>query len=152
MKAVRDDTIAASAIGIDVLRTRLVAFVVGAFFAGVGGSLYAHYLGSFSPITFYFAMTMNLIAMLVLGGMGSLSGALVGVVCVSILSELLRSVRTRFQPVGRCGAAAVRRQPDRTWHSVHPDHDLPAEGDHGRQRTHVRSRQGISASATRREG
>lgn len=96
MMAARDDTIAASAVGIDVLRTRLTAFVVGAFFSGVGGSLYAHYLGSFSPITFYFAMTMNLIAMLVLGGMGSLSGALVGVVCVSILSELLRSAERGF--------------------------------------------------------
>jgi branched-chain amino acid transport system permease protein len=100
MMAVRDDTIAASAIGIDVLRTRLTAFVVGAFFSGVGGSLYAHYLGSFSPITFYFAMTMNLIAMLVLGGMGSLSGALVGVVCVSILSELLRSAERGFSLMG----------------------------------------------------
>jgi branched-chain amino acid transport system permease protein len=70
--------------------------VIGAFFAGVGGSLYAHYLGSFSPATFYFAMTMNLIAMLVLGGMGSLSGALIGVVCVSLLSELLRSVERGF--------------------------------------------------------
>jgi branched-chain amino acid transport system permease protein len=96
MKAVRDDTIAASAIGISMLNTRLTAFAIGAFFAGVGGSLYAHYLGSFSPVTFYFAMTMNLIAMLVLGGMGSLSGALIGVVCVSLLSEVLRSVERGF--------------------------------------------------------
>jgi branched-chain amino acid transport system permease protein len=96
MKAVRDDTIAASAVGIDVLKTRLLAFVIGAFFAGVGGSLFAHYLGSFSPATFYFAMTMNLIAMLVLGGMGSLSGAVIGVICVSLLSELLRSVERGF--------------------------------------------------------
>lgn len=96
MKAVRDDTIAASAVGIDVLKTRLLAFAIGAFFAGVGGSLYAHYLGSFSPVTFYFAMTMNLIAMLVLGGMGSLSGAIIGVISVSILSELLRSVERGF--------------------------------------------------------
>lgn len=96
MKAVRDDTIAASAVGIGVLRARLLAFVIGAFFAGAGGSLYAHYLGSFSPNTFYFAMTMNLIAMLVLGGMGSLSGALIGVVCVSLLSEVLRSVERGF--------------------------------------------------------
>jgi branched-chain amino acid transport system permease protein len=96
MKAVRDDTIAASAVGVDVLKTRLLAFVIGAFFAGVGGSLFAHYLGSFSPVTFYFAMTMNLIAMLVLGGMASLSGAIIGVVFISILSELLRSVERGF--------------------------------------------------------
>ncbi len=96
MKAVRDDTVAASAIGIDMLNTRLSAFAIGAFFAGVGGSLYAHYLGSFSPVTFYFAMTMNLIAMLVLGGMGSLSGAIIGVICVTLLSEVLRSVERGF--------------------------------------------------------
>jgi branched-chain amino acid transport system permease protein len=96
MKAVRDDTIAASAVGIGVLRTRLIAFVTGAFFSGVGGSLYAHYLGSFSPNTFYFALTMSLITMLVLGGMGSLTGAVVGVVCVSLLSEVLRTVERGF--------------------------------------------------------
>ncbi|PRH86976.1 branched-chain amino acid ABC transporter permease [Labrys okinawensis] len=100
MMAARDDTIAAGAVGIDVLRTRLIAFVTGAFFAGVGGSLYAHYLGSFSPITFYFAMTLNLIAMLVLGGMGSLSGALIGVVCVSLLSEVLRTAERGFSLLG----------------------------------------------------
>ncbi|TGT82847.1 MULTISPECIES: branched-chain amino acid ABC transporter permease [unclassified Mesorhizobium] len=96
MKAVRDDTIAASAVGIGVLRTRLIAFVTGAFFSGVGGSLYAHYLGSFSPNTFYFALTMSLITMLVLGGMGSLTGAIVGVICVSLLSEVLRAVERGF--------------------------------------------------------
>src|SRR5262249_36799515 len=53
-RAVREDTIAAQAIGIDVLPTRLSAFVIGSFFAGVGGSLYGHYLGSFSPSGFYF--------------------------------------------------------------------------------------------------
>src|SRR5262249_25158909 len=59
-------------------------------------SIFAHYLGSFSPKTFYFAMTMNIVAMLVLGGMGSLSGALIGVVCVSVLTETLRSVERGF--------------------------------------------------------
>lgn len=96
MKSVRDDHLAASAVGISVLRTRLTAFVIGAFFAGVGGSIFAHYLGSFSPKTFYFAMTMNIVAMLVLGGMGSLTGALLGVVCVTVLAELLRAVERGF--------------------------------------------------------
>ena len=59
------------AIGIDVLRTRLSPSCVGAFFAGVGGSLYAHYLGSFSPNDLLFRLTINLISMLVLGGMGA---------------------------------------------------------------------------------
>ncbi len=95
-RAVREDTIAAQAIGIEVLPTRLAAFAVGAFFAGVGGSLYGHYLGSFSPASFYFAYSFALISMLVIGGMRSLSGAVVGVVAVSVLSELLRNLERGF--------------------------------------------------------
>ncbi|HZT19355.1 MAG TPA: branched-chain amino acid ABC transporter permease [Dongiaceae bacterium] len=95
-RAVREDTIAAQAIGIEVLPTRLSAFVIGAFFAGVGGSLYGHYLGSFSPAAFYFAYTFALISMLVIGGMQSLTGAVVGVLLVSLLSEALRNLERGF--------------------------------------------------------
>ena len=95
-RAVREDTIAAQAIGIDVLPTRLSAFVIGAFFAGAGGSLYGHYLGSFSPASFYYAYTFSLITMLVIGGMRSLTGAVVGVAVVSLLSELLRNLERGF--------------------------------------------------------
>lgn len=90
--AVREDVIAARAIGIKVLPARLSAFTLGAFFAGVGGSLYGHYLGSFSPASFYMAYTFSLITMLVIGGMQSISGALAGVVVVTVLSEILRNL------------------------------------------------------------
>jgi branched-chain amino acid transport system permease protein len=90
--AVREDTIAAQAVGISVLPARLSAFVLGAFFAGVGGSLYGHYLGSFSPASFYMAYTFSLISMLVIGGMQSLTGAVTGVVVVSLASEVLRNL------------------------------------------------------------
>ena len=102
-RAVREDTIAAQAIGIDVLPTRLSAFVIGSFFAGVGGSLYGHYLGSFSPSGFYFAYTFSLISMLVIGGMQSITGAVLGVIIVSVLSELLRNLERGFH----VGAMAV---------------------------------------------
>ena len=95
-RAVREDTIAAQAIGIAVLPTRLSAFVIGSFFAGVGGSLYGHYLGSFSSASFYFAYTFSLISMLVIGGMRSLTGALAGVLVGSLLSELLRNLERGF--------------------------------------------------------
>ena len=91
-RAVREDTIAAQAIGISVLRTRLSAYMLGAFFAGVGGSLYGHYLGSFSPHSFYMAYTFALISMLVIGGMQSLTGAVLGVVVVTLCSEVLRNL------------------------------------------------------------
>jgi branched-chain amino acid transport system permease protein len=90
--SVREDVIAARAVGIKVLPARLSAFALGAFFAGVGGSLYGHYLGSFSPASFYMAYTFSLITMLVIGGMQSISGALVGVVVVTVLSEVLRNL------------------------------------------------------------
>ena len=91
-RAVREDTIAAQAIGISVLRTRLSAYMLGAFFAGVGGSLYGHYLGSFSPHSFYMAYTFSLISMLVIGGMQSLTGAILGVFLVTLASEVLRNL------------------------------------------------------------
>jgi branched-chain amino acid transport system permease protein len=91
-RAVREDTIAAQAIGLSVLRTRLSAYMLGAFFAGIGGSLYGHYLGSFSPHSFYMAYTFALISMLVIGGMQSLTGAVLGVVVVTLCSEVLRNL------------------------------------------------------------
>lgn len=92
MRATREDTIAAQAMGILVLPTRLLAFTLGAFFAGVGGALYGHYLVSFSPATFYVAMMVTQLTMLVLGGQGSLTGATLGVVLVTALSEILRNL------------------------------------------------------------
>lgn len=96
LRAVRDDPIAAESIGIGVRRTRLLAFVIAAFFAGVGGGFYAHYLGSFSPATFGFPLTFLLIAMLVVGGMRSLTGALAGTAIVTAVSEVLRNVERGF--------------------------------------------------------
>ena len=92
MRATREDGIAAQAVGIRVLPTRLIAFAVGAFFAGVGGALYAHYLVSFSPATFYIAMMVTQLTMLVLGGQSSLTGASLGVVIVTVLYEILRNL------------------------------------------------------------
>ena len=67
----RDDRVAAQAVGIRVMEPRLLAFVVGAFFSAVAGSLYAHFITSFSPTVFYFDLTFRVITMLVIGGMGS---------------------------------------------------------------------------------
>lgn len=96
MRASREDLIAAQGIGIQILPTRLTAFTLGAIFAGIGGALYAHYLGSFSPATFYFALMVTQLAMLVVGGQGSLTGAVTGVVVVTLLSEGLRNLERGF--------------------------------------------------------
>lgn len=89
--AVREDMIAAQAVGVNILRARMLAFVVSAFLTSVGGGLMAHELTSFSPATFYFSTTFNLIIMLVVGGMGSISGSVLGTVLVTVLSEVLRN-------------------------------------------------------------
>src|SRR3954468_21671329 len=88
----RDDRLAAQAIGIRVMDPRLLAFVVGAFFSSVAGSLYAHFITSFSPTVFYFDLTFRVITMLVIGGMGSISGSIIGAILIVGLGEALRRV------------------------------------------------------------
>ncbi len=92
MFAQREDRVAAQAIGIRVMDPRLLAFVVGAFFSAVAGSLYAHFITSFSPTVFYFDLTFRVITMLVIGGMGSVSGSVLGAIFIVGLSEALRRV------------------------------------------------------------
>src|SRR6185295_19759401 len=82
----------AQAIGIRVLDPRLIAFVVGAFFSSIAGSLYAHFITSFSPTVFYFDLTFRVITMLVIGGMGSVSGSILGSILIVGVAEALRRV------------------------------------------------------------
>jgi branched-chain amino acid transport system permease protein len=92
MLAQREDRWAAQSVGIAVMPPRLLAFVVSAFFTAVAGSLYAHFITSFSPTAFYFDLTFKVITMLVVGGMGSVSGSVIGTVLVVALAEGLRRV------------------------------------------------------------
>jgi branched-chain amino acid transport system permease protein len=96
MIAQRDNQIAARAIGVAVLRTRLLAFVTGAFFAGAGGALYAHQIGTISPRAFYFDRTFEVVIMIVLGGLGSVSGAVTGALIMTLLPEYLRELEDGF--------------------------------------------------------
>ena len=91
MMAIRDNEIAAQSLGISVVRSRLIAFCISAFFTAVAGSLWAHFIMAFSPKAFYFAETFSIISMLVLGGSGSVSGSIVGAVFITVLSEVLRN-------------------------------------------------------------
>jgi branched-chain amino acid transport system permease protein len=75
--AVREDEIAARAMGIDVASSKLLAFVVGNFVAGIGGGIYAHYIGFLSPNTFDFIAGFNPLIIVVFGGLGSMTGTIV---------------------------------------------------------------------------
>jgi branched-chain amino acid transport system permease protein len=90
MKAVRDDEIAAGAMGIDVFRVKVVSFAASSFIAGVGGALLGHLLTTIDPKMFTFMLTFNILLVVVLGGIGSISGSVIGAIAVTVLMELLR--------------------------------------------------------------
>lgn len=91
-EAVRDNEIATRSLGIDTTRVKVTAFVIGAFWAGVAGGLLAFYRGSIFPSQFQYDRSIELLAMVVLGGTGSLSGPLVAGAILSALPELLRPI------------------------------------------------------------
>ncbi len=91
--AIRDDEVAAEALGVDTTRYKITAFVFGAFFAGIAGGLFAHYLSYLNPNSFTFLKSIEIIAMVVLGGMGSISGAVLAAVVLTLSPELLRPVK-----------------------------------------------------------
>ena len=103
MFAQRGDKWAAQSVGISVLRPRLVAFVVSAFFTAIAGSLYAHFILSFSPTVFYFDLTFRVVTMLVVGGMGSVSGSVIGAALILAMAEGLRRVEDASQLYGISG-------------------------------------------------
>jgi branched-chain amino acid transport system permease protein len=74
--SVREDETAARAMGIDVAFYKLFAFVMGSFFAGIGGGVYAHYIGFLSPGTFDFLVGFNPLIIVVFGGLGSMTGTI----------------------------------------------------------------------------
>ena len=88
--AVREDEIAAAAVGIDTTRYRVFAFLVGSFFAGVAGALFAHLNLYLNPNEFGFLRSVELVVMVTLGGLGSITGAIVTAAVLTLLPEVLR--------------------------------------------------------------
>ena len=88
--AIREDEIAAEAMGVDTTRSKVIAFVVSSAFAGVAGGLFAHYLMYLHTNSFTFVKSFEIIIMVVLGGLGSISGAVLGAVLFIVLPEGLR--------------------------------------------------------------
>ncbi len=100
MIGVREDWLAAQARGVRLLRTRMLAFTVSAFFAGVAGALWAHLITAITPSSFSFVITFNIVVMLVVGGMGSITGSVIGAVLLTLLPEGLRQVETALAAGG----------------------------------------------------
>ncbi|MEN3202966.1 MAG: branched-chain amino acid ABC transporter permease [Atribacterota bacterium] len=92
LKAIREDEIAAEAMGVNLFRHKLLAFALSGFFAGVAGGLFVTLISTVSPTLFTFSMTFNLLIIIVLGGLGSITGSTVTAILFAFLQELLREV------------------------------------------------------------
>ena len=93
MLAVREDEIAAESVGVNTTRNKVTAFAIGAFFAGISGALFGHYLTYLNPQSFDFNRSFEIIIMVVLGGMGSVSGAVFAAFFLTFLREVLRPLQ-----------------------------------------------------------
>src|SRR5262245_20833129 len=114
LRASREDEAAAAACGVHMVRHRLIAFVISAFISGISGVLLAHFLGTVRVETFYLDLTFLILAMLVMGGMRSLTGAVTGAIVITLLTELLRQAEvgvtvgtTRVAAPGGLGDAVL---------------------------------------------
>lgn len=92
MLSVRENEIAAESMGINAFKYKMMAFIIGAFFAGLAGGLYAHYSGYIKPDLFDFNKSIDYLTFVVFGGMGSISGSIIAATILTFLPELLRSM------------------------------------------------------------
>ncbi|MEO8033982.1 MAG: branched-chain amino acid ABC transporter permease [Acidobacteriota bacterium] len=91
--AVREDQIAAEAMGVDTTRYKVKAFVIGSFMAGAAGGLYAHYTMYLNPTMFMFIKSFEVVMMVVIGGLGSITGSIVAAIILTFLPEGLRAAK-----------------------------------------------------------
>jgi branched-chain amino acid transport system permease protein len=122
--AIREDEVAAAAMGVDTIRLKLLAFAIGAFMAGAAGTVNAHLATQVSPDSYTFLESILLLAAVVLGGMGTVPGALIGSAALFVIPEKLRSfqdyrllifglalvVMMRFRPEGIVPSQRRRRE------------------------------------------
>ena len=90
--ATHDDEIASEAVGLNTTRYKIVAFVIGAFFAGIAGGLYGHFKMTITPTGFDFTKSIEIVVMVILGGMGNTLGVILAAILLTLLPELLRPI------------------------------------------------------------
>ncbi len=90
--SIREDELAAEAMGVNTTRYKVISFVISSAFAGIAGVLFAHYNKFLSTNDFQFIKSFEIIIMIVIGGMGSMTGAIIGAIVVTLLPELLREL------------------------------------------------------------
>lgn len=100
LKAIRDDEIAARTMGINTFYYRVLSFTIGAFFAGVGGALMAALISTIDPKMFNFMLTFNVLMIVVAGGLGSITGSVIGSIVITVMLEWLRIVESPISLFG----------------------------------------------------
>jgi branched-chain amino acid transport system permease protein len=114
--AIRDDEDAARALGINLVKTKLLAYGIGAAFAGLAGAIFAVMLTSIFPHSFQLLISINILALIIVGGLGSLGGVIVGALVLIGLPELLREFgEYRFLLYGAVIVAMMRLKPEGLW-------------------------------------
>jgi branched-chain amino acid transport system permease protein len=103
--AIREDEVAAEAMGVDTTAYKVRAFVVSSFFAGIAGGLFAHFVPNITPATFDFVKSIDVVVMVVAGGLGSTTGAVLAAIVLTLLPE---GMRTLFNHVGADASLASR--------------------------------------------
>lgn len=107
LMAIRDSEVAAEVMGLNATFYKVMAFVLSAMFAGVAGSLYAHLTGYISPDTYSFEQMVIFVAMLMIGGMGSIPGVIVGAILMTFLPEWLRPLKDMYLMIYGIGIVLI---------------------------------------------
>ncbi len=131
--AIREDEDVAEALGIKLVQVKLLAYMLGAAFAGLGGAIFATLVGSIFATSMQLIVSINVVALIIVGGMGSIPGVIVGAIALIGLPELLREVSEfRFLLYGVALIAVMLAKPEGLWPSEtvarelhHDDHPAP---------------------------
>jgi branched-chain amino acid transport system permease protein len=128
--AMREDEDVAQAMGIDLVKTKLMAFAVGAAFSGLSGAIFASKLGTIYPHSFNLLISINALALIIVGGMGSIPGVVVGALALVGLPELLREFdEFRLLVYGAVLMAMMLYRPEGLWPEKTRQRELHAEED-----------------------
>lgn len=100
LKSIRESETAAEAMGVNLFFHKSLAFAVGAFFAGLGGALLGSFIMTIDPNTFSFLLTFQLIVIVIVGGLGSITGTVISAIIITVLMEVLRSVEAPMNIFG----------------------------------------------------
>ncbi|NQT55987.1 MAG: branched-chain amino acid ABC transporter permease, partial [Desulfobacteraceae bacterium] len=109
--AIRDNDRAAEGMGVPIFQYKLLSFAISSFFAGIGGALYAYYMMSITPEPFNLWLSIEFIAMIIIGGLGSIPGAAFGAIFIVGLNEVLSLATEYLMNVGASAGAAITIAP-----------------------------------------